>query len=222
MSGAESLAVLGAVSSIITIVDATRKDYNAATNVNGLPEAFREVAGRLPIVLNILNSAKQSIDQGTVRPDSLESVKQSVEACKMKATRLDMLFHKAIPADGATSLNRYYKAVRAQGKGNGVEKLMKEMLEDLQLLACERGMKTATKAQEEEISKAIKEVSAIPRSVPEHFQEKTNFTANYSGSGAQTNYNARGEYIAQGQARQNNYNSGGGAMYFGKDWKRSL
>lgn len=37
--------------------------------------------------------------------------------------------------------------------------------------------------------------------------------ANYSGSGPQ--YNAQGEYIAQGNARQ--YNSGGGPMHFGED-----
>jgi hypothetical protein len=43
--------------------------------------------------------------------------------------------------------------------------------------------------------------------------QETDFTANNSGPGTQ--YNAQGEYIAQGNARQ--YNSAGGAMNFGKD-----
>lgn len=46
MSGAEGIAVLGVIASIITIIDGTKKVYDAATNPQGLPEAFREVANR--------------------------------------------------------------------------------------------------------------------------------------------------------------------------------
>jgi len=215
MSGAEAIVVLGLISSIISIVDGTKQIYDAATNAQGLPEAFRDVAGRLPIVRNILGSAKLHIDQGDVDEDSCRGVKQVVEACQKKAKRLDELFHKAIPADGTSDLKRYYKAVKAYGKGNEVENLMKGMLEDVQLLACQRGMKTATQAQQEEIAQAIREVSTIAPSMPEHEFQETGFTANNSGPGTQTNYNAQGEYIAQGNARQ--YNSGGGPMNFGKD-----
>ena len=213
MSGAEAIAVLGAIASIISIVDGTKKVYDAATNAQGLPEAFRDVAGRLPVVRSILGAAKQHVEKGDVDKDSCKGVKRVVEACEKKAKKLDELFHKANPADGVSDLKRYYKAVKAYGKGNEVENLMKGMLEDVQLLACEHGMKTATKAQQEQIAQAITDVSAIPSSVPEHLFQETGFTANNSGPGTQ--YNAQGEYIAQGDARQ--YNSGGGQMSFGKD-----
>jgi N-terminal domain on NACHT_NTPase and P-loop NTPases len=213
MSGTEVIAVLGVISSIIAIVDGTKQVYDAATNVQGLPEAFREVAGRLPIVTNILGSAKQQFDKGHINEESCKGVKQVIEACEKKAKKLNDLFHKAIPADGASDLKRYYKAVKACGKGNEVENLMKGILEDVQLLACEHGIKTATKAQQEEIAQAIREVSATAPSVPEHEFQETGFTANNYGPGTQNN--AQGEYIAQGQARQ--YNSAGGTMNFGKD-----
>lgn len=90
---------------------------------------------------------------------------------------------------------------------------MKGMLEDLHLLVGERNMRIATTAQLEQIINAIREVSTIPRSVPEDGFQVPSFTANYSGSGTQNN--AQGEYVAQGNARQ--YNSGGGTMNFGKD-----
>lgn len=211
MSGAEAIAVLGVIASIISIVDGTKQVYDAATNAQGLPEAFREVAGRLPIVKNILNSTQQHIDRGDVDVDSCKGVKHVVEACETKAKKLDDLFHKAIPTDSASDLKRYYKAVKACGKGNEVENLMKGMLEDVQLLACERGMKTATKAQQEHIVKAITEVSAVLPSVPEHVFQETGFTNTNYGPGTQ--YNARGENVAQGSAQQ--YNSAGGAMHFG-------
>lgn len=66
MSGAEAIAVLGVISSIISIVGGTKKVYDAATNARGLPQAFREVADRLPIVKNILDLAKQHIEEGNV------------------------------------------------------------------------------------------------------------------------------------------------------------
>lgn len=44
MSGAEVIAVLGVISSVIAIVDGTKKVYDAASDAHGLPEAFREVA----------------------------------------------------------------------------------------------------------------------------------------------------------------------------------
>ena len=162
MSGVEAIAILGVISSIISIVDGTKKVYDAATNAQGLPEAFRTIAGRLPIVENILDSAKKRIEQGNVDEDSCKGVKDVVEACEKKATRLDTLFKKAIPKDGAWAGERYYKAVKRLGKGNEVENLMKGMLEDVRLLACERGIKTATQAQQDQIFEAVKEVSAGP------------------------------------------------------------
>ena len=213
MSGAEALAVLGVISSIISIVDGTKQVYDAATNAQGLPEAFSAIAGRLPIVRNILDSAKQHIDDEDVDEDSCKGVKHVAEACEMKAKKLNTLFQKAIPKDGASDLERYYKAVKTYGKGNEVESLTKGMLEDVQYLACERGIKTATKAQQEQILKTITELSAVLPSVPELVFQDTGFKDDNYGSGTQ--YNARGEYIAQGSARQ--YNAAGGVMNFGTD-----
>ena len=213
MSGAEAIAVLGLISSIISIVDGTKKVYDAATNAQGLPEAFREVASRLPIIRNILGSTQQYIDKGNVNEDSCKGVKQVAKACEKKAKKLDDLFHKAIPADGASDLRRYYTAAKGYGKENKVENLMKGMLKDIQLLTCERGIKVATEAQQEQIVKAIAEVSTVVSSVPEHVLQETGFENSNYGSGTQ--YNAQGEYIAQGNARM--YNSAGGAMHFGTD-----
>ena len=210
MSGAEAVAVLGVISSIISIVDGIKQVFDAATNTEGLPEAFREVAGRLPIITNILNKSKQHITEADISNDACKGVKHIVEACQDKAKKLDDLFHKVIPGDSASRRERYISAIKTLGKGNAVEKLMKGMLEDIQLVACERGMKIATNVQQEQIAKAIAEVSAIPLSVAE---DGASFTANYSGSGTQ--YNAQGEYIAQGNARQ--FNSAGGSMHFGKE-----
>jgi hypothetical protein len=70
---------------------------------------------------------------------------------------------------------------------------MQGILEDIQLLSCEHGMKTATKAQQEQLTRAIKEVSAIVPSVSEQEFQETKIVANYSGSG--TNISLEGNIL---------------------------
>jgi N-terminal domain on NACHT_NTPase and P-loop NTPases len=182
MSGVEAILVLGVISSIISIVDGTKQVYDAATNAQGLPEAFREVAARLPIVQNILGAAKRHIEEGDADEDSYKGAKDVVEGCKKKARKLDELFQKVIPADSSSRVERYLSAVRTMGKGSQVETLMKGMLEDVQLLAINHGLTTVTDTQRKEVAEAIKEVAALPPSIPEHAIEGTGFTAIHSGS----------------------------------------
>jgi predicted peroxiredoxin len=213
MSGAEAIVVFGSIASIITIIDEIKKIYDTATNARGLPTAFCEVAGCLPIIENILESAKEHINQRGTDEALCKGVKVTIQACEEKAKVLEELFQNVFSEDGASGKERYRKAVKSFGKGHAVENLMKGMLEDVQLLVCESGMKTANKTQKEQIAQAIVEVSALESSVPERiFQDQAFSPANH-GSGPQ--YNAQGEYIFQGHAPQ--YNAPGGTMNFGKD-----
>jgi ankyrin repeat protein len=165
MSGAEAILVLQVISSIIGIIDGTIKIYDAAANEQGLLGTFSEVAGRLPIVESILDSAKQHITDGIIDETSCKGIKHIIQACEWKAKRLDQLFKEAIPADGASDLKRYWTAAKSYGKGNEVENLMKGILEDVQLLACDHGMRTATDAQQMQVAQAIVDVSEVASSV---------------------------------------------------------
>ena len=201
MSGAEAIAILGIISSVISIVDGTRQVYDAASNTNGLPEAFREVAARLPVVRDILDLAKQHISGGHTNKDSYKAARKVVDDCQLKARNLEKLFQKVIPADSASRAKKYFLAVRTLGKGNQVETLMKGMLEDLQLLAIEHGMVTETGTREK-VARAIEEVAALQPSLTEHATGETGFTAIHSGAGA----------INQVQGDQFN-NPGSGSIY---------
>lgn len=171
------------------------------------------VARQLPIVLDILDLTQQSINKGKINVESCKSVKGVVEECKRKAEELDKIFREICPKGVASRLERYSKAVKTLGKGYKVDNLMQGILKDVQLLACEHGIKTADNSRIARVSAAIAEVEALPASDPEQTFQGTGTTIFHSGSGTQ--YNAQGEFIAQGQARQ--YNSSGGTMNFGKD-----
>ena len=52
------------------------------------------------------------------------------------------MFNKVIPKENASRVERYLKAIKTLGKGGKVERLMKGILEDIQLLATIKTMTT--------------------------------------------------------------------------------
>ena len=164
MSGPE---VIGLVSGIIAIVGATVKVYDAATNASGLPEAFRHVATRLPLVHETLQTVSGYLN--TADPDVAfcKGIKPVLEGCADKATRLKTIFEKVVPQADASTMERYLLAARTLGKGDTVESLMKGILDDIQLLTGNRVTKLATEAKIAELIRtALQDVSAIPSSLP--------------------------------------------------------
>jgi len=164
MSGPE---VVGLISGIIAIVGAIVKVYAAATDASGLPEAFRHVAKRLPLVQETLQAAQGQLS--TANPDEAfyKGMKPVLEGCEDKATRLKAIFEKVIPQADAPRMDRYLLAARTLGKGDTVESLMKGILDDIQLLTGNRVTKLPTEAKIAELIRAaIQEVSAIPSSLP--------------------------------------------------------
>lgn len=124
MSGVEAIAVLGVISSVIAIADEAKKVYDAAGDKAGLPEEFREVAGRLPIVKTILLSSKEQISLGNVGEASCQAMKPVMEACEEKAKKLDEIFHKVLPSADASHRERYLSALKTLGKVGRVETLI--------------------------------------------------------------------------------------------------
>ena len=82
MTGAETGFVVGLISATITIIEATKAIYDSAKDVQGQPEAFRQVAARLPLVARILHNARaRSSALNETEQEALEPV---LESCKVK------------------------------------------------------------------------------------------------------------------------------------------
>ena len=73
MSGAEFIAVTSVISSIIAIVDGIKQVVDAASEVEGLPKAFRQASNKLPLVSNILEAAQHNFEA-----DNVSGVEKSV------------------------------------------------------------------------------------------------------------------------------------------------
>lgn len=152
MSGAE---VLGIISSIIAIVDATIKIYAAVADASGLPEAFRDVAKRLPLVHETLKTVQGHLNTRTPDNESCKPMSLVLLSCRDKATRLEDIFKKAIPGPDTSRLERPILAARILTKANTVESLMDEIAKDIQLLTLNQVTKLATEAQVAELRRLV-------------------------------------------------------------------
>ena len=135
MSGAE---VIGVISGIIAIVDATAKIYNAANDASGLPEAFRDVATRLDLICNTLQTISGNLDNTIPDDQRYKAIMPVLQRCEDRATKLGKIFKDVVPQTDASRMERYVLAARTWGKGDTVESLMKGILEDVQLLTGNR------------------------------------------------------------------------------------
>jgi hypothetical protein len=200
MSGAE---IIGLISGIITILDTVTKLYNNFKDATDLPPAFREVAQKLPLIQDILQTAERHLDDSNPDDESCQAITHIVELCKDKAQRLVAIFQEVSPQPDSSRLERYIRAVKTLGKANRVESLMKGILEDVQLLAENRAIQGATEAQVGKLVEAIQELSSMPPSVPDEGFPHTYYN---SGSGPQN--------INRGDGVQNN-NTGSGQQFTG-------
>jgi hypothetical protein len=158
MPGAEDNTVISLIESLIFSLDGTKNIYDAAGNAKGLPDAFHRVAARLPLIYEILRSAKEIAH--TLDKKGQEALKPSLEICKAKAKDLNHIFQEVILEDD-DRWNRYTIIITALGMRGDVEWLMEGILMDTQLLVSEKLIGIATKAQPEGLKEGIFEMEGI-------------------------------------------------------------
>lgn len=206
---AEASAILGLVSAIVGILDCVHKTYNAAHDAKGLPEAFKEVADRLPLVNDTLKLIDKHLQGNytSLDDEAASAIQERLEICHEKARKLEVIFNNCIPDDHTSRIDRYVKAVQTVGKGNKVELLMKGLLEGVQDIVNHIGIHTAEDVQKqtELLTEAIKTMSDMKPSVEDKLIEPAADTARYVHSGLGDQYNASGsatQQIAKGNSRQ--------------------
>jgi vacuolar-type H+-ATPase subunit H len=163
--------------------------------------SIRQVAARLPLVLSILKKAKIEVEK--LDNAAQEELERPLESCKEKAEKLDKFFRKVLSQDDNGRLEKYRKAVSTLVKGKRVEELMEGILRDIQVIANDKLMGTATEEQVKEVADAIKEMKEMPSSLP---SEAGSVTQTHSGGG---------HNIANtGPGNTNNIQSGGSGSFY--------
>ncbi|KAI9674017.1 MAG: hypothetical protein M1829_003860 [Trizodia sp. TS-e1964] len=203
MSGAELLAVVGGISAILGIANSISDIYSAVKDLHGLPKAFSIVASRLSIVREILDSANRRVEAEEDQA-LCKAIKPIVERCRENINALEDIFESVKPGEDVKKVQRYYKAVKAKGKGGKVESLMTDVIRDVHLLSSQRGTNTATADQQKEILVAIQALAVVPPSVPDNEFHDPGFSMNQSGQGNSQQYTANGDVYSLGGGKQYN------------------
>lgn len=209
MSGVEAV---GLIASVIQIIEATKRVYDAARDAQGQPEVFRQVAARLPLVIKILNSA--SVRAQVLDKTAQEELKPILESCKQKAENLKQISQKVAPKNDDKWYDRCEKFVGVL-RTHRVERLMEGILKDIHVLACEKLMGTATDAEVKEIKEAMKEMKDTPSSL----QDETGDALQQHHSGSGHNFGATGgavQNIHHGTGHQYHHQIAGNASFGGK------
>ena len=178
---AEAGLLIGLISGIIQIMNATEQVYQAAKDAQGQPTAFREVAARLPLVINILNLAKQKIENSSSKEELCMDTEYIVKACEEKALRLKMTLEKCLPTEEAGLGMRTWKGLQMVPRGNRAEALMQGILKDIIVLTGNSGLRAAT---EEQINELKREIVAMGSLLPSAIEEQNTVSNSSYGGGA--------------------------------------
>ncbi|KAJ5161709.1 hypothetical protein N7492_007101 [Penicillium capsulatum] len=202
MSGLE---VIGGISAVISILDASIKAYDSARNDIKLSETFDIVRRRLPVILDTLKTCKSHMEskKESIPKDVCEALEKTVDDCDTKATNLRGIFERIIPGPRDTWTKRYLKVLRRLGKGNKVEELMLRLTEDVQLIVNHDAIRSANQPQKVELEAIIDEMKSVTSSVPD--EESSAMNSSSAGGPQTTNVN-------NGTGKQYN-NSGNGKQY---------
>lgn len=144
MSGME---IIGLISAIISIIDGSIKVYEALKQTPSLPKFMTEAASRLPLIRETLEIAKDGVDEYSGAVKAHKALMAVLTSCMAKMTKMDKILRDALPAEGATKTKRYLKAVRSMPKADDIERLMDEIIRDLQVLTTNRAVQAATRSQ---------------------------------------------------------------------------
>ncbi|MCJ1228881.1 hypothetical protein MMC12_005545 [Toensbergia leucococca] len=196
---AEAGLVIGLISGVIHIIEATKTVYDAAKDAHGQPEVFRKIASQLDLVLRILRKARTDAE----RLDETErkEVERTIKACREKAEKLQTIFNKVVRKDGDRWFDRYKAALATLGKGSKVQGLIEEIMKDIWVVTSNRMMETATENQVKELEDAIKDIGEMP-----------SFIADETGSVNQTHHSSGHNFANPGSGIQQ-VNSGDGSFY---------
>ena len=132
---AEAIAALGLAATIIQVIDFSSRLAHRLEEfrsfVGEVPESFRHISIRLPLLTDTLKQIKANIDRQAAS-DSTTSVTASVVAeCQKQLTVLQEILDRTVPPPEASSWERRKKAFVSLGSDKKVEAIAKALGQSL-------------------------------------------------------------------------------------------
>jgi hypothetical protein len=145
---AEALAVVGAVASIVQLVDFTTKVFERVNHyihrVDEAPETLRDIGIHLPLFIDALRRIQFHIDFGHFNPQTSSALKILIDECFSQMNALDNLMTKLTPEQGDSKLTKTRKAILSLKDEKTLEKIFSKISDYIKMLLLYQNSVTST------------------------------------------------------------------------------
>ena len=158
MAGVEAVAAVQLIDACIGITQTIIKIGLAVKDAQGLPPTLRDLCEKLPAIEDLLESARESCDEGRVTEDNSKSARPLLKQCEHALSELREIFRKACPAEGDDRTKRIWKGAKTVffGRDSQVQKLLVVVQDNLRLLEQKEVFRIGDKLEElEQITESL-------------------------------------------------------------------
>ncbi|KAJ5364705.1 uncharacterized protein N7496_010418 [Penicillium cataractarum] len=145
---ADPLTVLGAVSSVVQLVDFTTKVFERVNHyircVDEAPETLRDIGIQLPLFIDALGRIQFHIDFGHFNPQASSALQMVIDECYSQMTALDDLMTKLTPEQGDSKLTKTRKAILSLKDEKTLERIFSKVSGYIQMLLLYQNSVTST------------------------------------------------------------------------------
>ncbi len=189
--------VFGIISGVLSAVATVGTVYDATKDEMGLLPDFKKTVALLSSLLDGIEGCVNEETDDT----NIAALTPILKSCKAKVAQLHRILEKVGPVEGDSWTRRYYKAVRAIGKGGRVKKLVEGVLKDLQLIEANPGY--VSLIEQTNLTMAIEEVSELEPALPDVFEDASTF-AHYGSAAKNVGTAVASQYNRHITDHQNN------------------
>ena len=136
MSGVEAIAAVQVIDACIGIAKTIIDIGRAVKDAQGLPPKLRDLLEKLPVIEELLESARENFEEGKVAEGTSENAHPILKQCEEALGGLREILRKACPREGDNRSTRVWKGAKTVffGRDSQVQKLVEVVHNNLKLL----------------------------------------------------------------------------------------
>lgn len=131
----DPITAVGLASAIVTFVDIGTKiasRMKEMSEAGDIPEVFRDVRTRLPLIMSTIVSTQHGID--SLSPEAEQAFKEVVRQCFAQVNQLDEILRKVAVSKGDSRLKKAVKAGVSMVEEGRVQRIATALRDNVQLL----------------------------------------------------------------------------------------
>ena len=165
---AEAAAIIGLVASIASLIDLGAKVvsrlHNFTSKSSGVPESFRSLSTRLPLLTATLQHIQSQAEDGRFPDDVTEALKIVVDDTSKQVFDIQIYLSKVLPSDGTLKLERALKGLKSLAKEDKIQRALEKIYGNNHVLVLHQTTRHVNTG--DRILEALSKLSVTPPRLP--------------------------------------------------------